>query len=300
MADTDDQARAGQGAPRAHRRRDHGLQARARGDRRRPRRGRREAAREGRRECGRKAGRDAREGLVSSYIHTGGRLGVLIEVNCETDFVARNDDFQKLVRELAMQVAGFAPTYATDRRHPRRDRRGASRAELARRSESVHSKPSRIRGKIVEGQLASGTRRSCSTSSPSATRTRRSASSSWTPSRKIGENIRVRRFVRYQLGRSCDRGPDAEADASAGTDARRYHRILLKLSGEALMGSRTVRHRPAGPASFIAPQVARVQAAGVEVADRRRRRQHLPRPRRGGQAAWSARPATTWACSRRS
>ena len=56
-----------------------------------------------------KAGREAREGLVGSYIHTGGRLGVLIEVNCETDFVARTDDFQKLVRDLAMQVAGLGP-----------------------------------------------------------------------------------------------------------------------------------------------------------------------------------------------
>ena len=56
-----------------------------------------------------KAGRDAREGLVSSYIHTGGRVGVLIEVNCETDFVARTDEFQKLVRDLAVQVAGLDP-----------------------------------------------------------------------------------------------------------------------------------------------------------------------------------------------
>ena len=53
------------------------------------------------------------EGLVSAYIHPGGRLGVLIEVNCETDFVARTDDFQKLVRDLAMQVAGLAPEYTT-------------------------------------------------------------------------------------------------------------------------------------------------------------------------------------------
>ena len=53
-----------------------------------------------------KAGRDAREGVVSSYIHTGGRVGVLLEVNCETDFVARNEQFQKLVREIAMQIAG--------------------------------------------------------------------------------------------------------------------------------------------------------------------------------------------------
>src|SRR5919112_6554769 len=65
-----------------------------------------------------KAGREAREGLISSYIHAGGRLGVLIEVNCETDFVARTDEFQKLVRDLAMQVAGLAPTYVDIDRIP--------------------------------------------------------------------------------------------------------------------------------------------------------------------------------------
>ena len=58
-----------------------------------------------------KAGREAREGLIGSYIHTGGKVGVLIEVNCETDFVARTDEFQKLVRDLAMQVAGLSPLY---------------------------------------------------------------------------------------------------------------------------------------------------------------------------------------------
>ena len=60
-----------------------------------------------------KAGREAREGLIGSYIHTGGKVGVLIEVNCETDFVARTDEFQKLVRDLAMQVAGCRPCTST-------------------------------------------------------------------------------------------------------------------------------------------------------------------------------------------
>jgi len=68
-----------------------------------------------------KAGRDAREGLVSSYIHTGGRVGVLIEVNCETDFVARTEEFQKLVRDLAVQVAGLAPLYVDQERIPAAD-----------------------------------------------------------------------------------------------------------------------------------------------------------------------------------
>ena len=75
-----------------------------------------------------KAGRDAREGLVGSYIHTGGRVGVLIEVNCETDFVARTEQFQKLVRDLAMQVAGLRAEYVDVDRHPG----GGARGEAGR------------------------------------------------------------------------------------------------------------------------------------------------------------------------
>ena len=90
-----------------------------------------------------KAGREAREGLVSSYIHTGGRVGVLIEVNCETDFVARTDEFQKLVRDLAVQVAGMAPLYVDVERIPEADLE-AKKRELAE-DESVQKKPENIR-----------------------------------------------------------------------------------------------------------------------------------------------------------
>ena len=76
-----------------------------------------------------KAGREAREGLIASYIHAGGRLGVLIEVNSETDFVARNEEFQRLVQQLAMQVAGLAPEYVTIESIPA-DVLAAKRAEL--------------------------------------------------------------------------------------------------------------------------------------------------------------------------
>jgi len=98
-----------------------------------------------------KSGREAREGLVSSYIHTGGRVGVLIEVNCETDFVARTDEFQKLVRDLAVQVAGLDPLYVDRERIPAADLE-AKKAELAA-DESVQKKPENIRPQIVEGQL---------------------------------------------------------------------------------------------------------------------------------------------------
>src|SRR5215211_5046335 len=98
-----------------------------------------------------KAGRDAREGLVSSYIHTGGRVGVLIEVNCETDFVARTDEFQKLVRDLAVQVAGMAPQYVDAEAIPA-DVLDAKKAELLG-DPATQKKPEAIRPQIVEGQL---------------------------------------------------------------------------------------------------------------------------------------------------
>src|SRR5882724_7639722 len=90
-----------------------------------------------------KAGRDAREGLISSYIHTGGRVGVLIEVNCETDFVARTDEFQRLVRDLAVQVAGLAPLYVDADSIPPADL-AAKQAELLA-DEATHKKPEAIR-----------------------------------------------------------------------------------------------------------------------------------------------------------
>ena len=98
-----------------------------------------------------KAGRDVREGLIGSYIHTGGRIGVLIEVNCETDFVARTEQFQKLVRDLAMQVAGMRPEYVDVEAIPA-DVLEARKAELAA-DEATLKKPEAIRAQIVEGQL---------------------------------------------------------------------------------------------------------------------------------------------------
>jgi elongation factor Ts len=97
-----------------------------------------------------KAGRDAREGIVSSYIHAGGKLGALIEVNCETDFVARTDEFQKLVRDLAMQVVALSPLYVDIERIPE-DALAAKKAELAA-SDAVKGKPPRS-GADRRGQL---------------------------------------------------------------------------------------------------------------------------------------------------
>jgi elongation factor Ts len=145
-----------------------------------------------------KAGRDAREGLVSSYIHTGGRVGVLIEVNCETDFVARTDEFQKLVRDLAVQVAGLAPLYVDQERIPAADLE-ARKAELLA-DEGVQQKPENIRGQIVEGQLKKWFSQVCLLDQPFRDEERTVGELINEKVATIGENIRVRRFARYALG----------------------------------------------------------------------------------------------------
>jgi elongation factor Ts len=145
-----------------------------------------------------KADRDAREGLVSSYIHTGGRVGVLIEVNCETDFVARTDEFQKLVRDLAVQVAGLAPLYVDQEHIPAADLE-AKKAELLQ-DESVQKKPEPIRPQIVEGQLKKWYSQVCLLDQPFRDEERTVGDLITEKISTIGENIRVRRFTRYALG----------------------------------------------------------------------------------------------------
>ena len=145
-----------------------------------------------------KSDRDAREGLVSSYIHTGGRVGVLIEVNCETDFVARTDEFQKLVRDLAVQVAGLAPLYVDVDRIPAEDL-AAKQAELLA-DESVQKKPENIRPQIVEGQLKKWYSQVCLLEQPFRDEDRTVRDLVTEKIATIGENIRVRRFSRYALG----------------------------------------------------------------------------------------------------
>ncbi|MEO5885221.1 MAG: translation elongation factor Ts [Candidatus Limnocylindrales bacterium] len=145
-----------------------------------------------------KAGRDAREGLVSSYIHTGGRVGVLIEVNCETDFVARTDEFQKLVRDLAVQVAGLAPLYVDQERIPA-DVLAARKAELLA-DEATQKKPESIRPQIVEGQLKKWFSLVCLVDQPFRDEERTVGELINEKVATIGENIRVRRFIRYALG----------------------------------------------------------------------------------------------------
>jgi elongation factor Ts len=145
-----------------------------------------------------RAGREARDGLVSSYIHTGGKIGVLIEVNCETDFVARTDEFQRLVRELAMQVAGLRPLYTTIESIPA-DVLATKGVELAA-SDTVTAKPEGVRAQIVEGQLKKWFAEVVLVEQPFRDQDRTVGELITEAIAKTGENIRVRRFVRFELG----------------------------------------------------------------------------------------------------
>jgi elongation factor Ts len=145
-----------------------------------------------------KQSRDAREGLVASYIHTGGRVGVLVEVNCETDFVARTDEFQKLVRDLAVQIAGLAPLYVDAESIPA-DVVEAKKAEFLT-DDAVQKKPETIRPQIVEGQLKKWYGQVCLLDQPFRDEERTVRDLITERIATIGENIRVRRFTRYALG----------------------------------------------------------------------------------------------------
>ena len=146
----------------------------------------------------RKAGREAREGLIYSYIHTGGRIGAIVEVNCETDFVARNEQFQKLVRDVAMQVVALRPLYPSIDAIPAQELE-AKRSELLA-DEAVQKKPEAIRGQIVEGQLRKWFQQVVLYEQPFRDTDQTVGQLVLDAIATIGENIRVRRFVRFELG----------------------------------------------------------------------------------------------------
>lgn len=144
-----------------------------------------------------KVGRSAKEGKVESYIHLGGKIGVLVEVNCESDFVARNDDFKTFVKDLAMQVAAFNPIYVSREEVPEESVKKETeiiKAQLA-------GKPAAAIDKIVEGKLTKFFEDACLLEQPfikdSSVRVKDVLTNMIA---KIGENIIVRRFVRYQVG----------------------------------------------------------------------------------------------------
>ncbi len=148
-------------------------------------------------QAAKKAGRSTSEGLIGHYIHMGGKIGVLVEVNCESDFVARTDDFQNLVKEIAMHIAAANPTYV------RREDVPADVLEREREiyREQVKDKPAQVVDKIVEGKLESFYEQFClldqfSVRDPK-TRIRELVQAAIG---KLGENITINRFNRMKVG----------------------------------------------------------------------------------------------------
>lgn len=149
--------------------------------------------------AGKKAGRVTNEGVIASYIHPGSKVGVLIEVNCETDFVARNDEFQTLVRDLTLQIAAAKPAYV--RREDVSKDVVDKEMEIYRAQAKELGKPQAAWDKIATGKLEKFYQDNCLMEQPFIKDPNVKIADLFTQKiAKIGENITVRRFTRYQLG----------------------------------------------------------------------------------------------------
>jgi elongation factor Ts len=161
-----------------------------------------------------KAGRIASEGTVASYIHMGGKIGVLVEVNCETDFVARTEGFQGLVKDLAMQIAAAAPQYV------RREEVPApvveKELEIARAQAREQKKPDAIVEKIATGKVEKFYKEFVLMEQPFVKDDKKSVGDVVTEAiSKIGENIQVRRFARFVLGEGLEKKQENLAEEVA-------------------------------------------------------------------------------------
>lgn len=146
-----------------------------------------------------RAGRDASEGLIQAYIHQGSRLGVLLEVNCETDFVARTDDFQEFVKDVAMHIAASQPL-AVDREGVPADAAEKERAIFLEQAKN-EGKPEHIAEKIVEGRMEKFYQENCLMEQVFVKNPDQTIGELVTEiTAKIGEKITVRRFERFVLG----------------------------------------------------------------------------------------------------
>ena len=165
-----------------------------------------------------KAGREATEGAIVSYIHGGGRIGVLVEVNCETDFVARNEDFQAFTRDVAMQIAAMNPQFVR-KEEVSADAVAREREVLLAKAKET-GKPEPVIQKMVDGQISKWMKEICLldqsfVKDPDKTIDQLQAELI----AKIGENIKIRRFVRFELGEGLEKKKDdfaAEVAKQAG------------------------------------------------------------------------------------
>ncbi len=146
-----------------------------------------------------KAGRLATEGLITSYIHGNGRIGVLLETNCETDFVALNEDFKAFTRDVSMQIAAMNPLFVNEDEIPNDlvEKERSIRIDTAKDS----GKPEKIIAKIVDGQISKWKKEICLLNQPFVKDDKKTISDLEKELvAKLGENIKVRRFVRFEVG----------------------------------------------------------------------------------------------------
>ncbi len=161
-----------------------------------------------------KAGRVASEGAVGSYIHMGGKIGVLVEVNCETDFVARNEAFQALVKDVAMQIAASAPQWVRREEVPAEV--VAKEMEIARDQAREQKKPEAIVEKIAQGKVEKFYKEACLLEQPFVKDDKLSVQDMVTQAvARIGENIQVRRFARFVLGEGLQKKQENLAEEVA-------------------------------------------------------------------------------------
>ncbi len=151
-----------------------------------------------------KASRIASEGIVASYIHGGGRIGVLVEVNCETDFVAKTEQFQQLVHDIAMQIAASKPGYVCRANVPENE---IEREKNVLRAQALEEgKPEKIIDKMVEGRIEKYYKENCLLEQPFIKDPDKSIEELIHEHvAKIGENINIRRFARYEVGEGIEK-----------------------------------------------------------------------------------------------
>jgi len=144
-----------------------------------------------------KAGRCAKEGVIGSYVHSNSKIGVLLEVNCETDFVARNENFKQFVKDVSMQVAATSPSYVSREEVPGH----ILEREKNVLKESVKNKPENVVEKIIQGKLEKFYSEACLLDQPFVKNDKITIKDYLNELiGKIGENILIRRFVRFQVG----------------------------------------------------------------------------------------------------
>ena len=154
-------------------------------------------------EASKRAGRTAAEGVIESYIHMGSKLGVLAEVNCETDFVARTDEFREFAKDIAMQVAAANPLYLAPEDVPAEEL--AKEKEILRAQASNEGKPEKVVDRIVEGRIAKFYSENCLLEQPFIKDQDKKVRDLLSEKiARIGENIIIRRFVRFRLGETIE------------------------------------------------------------------------------------------------